>query len=72
MTFPGIGTITYSGPMQDAGRGNTTVPVASGTGAFKGARGTLILGPGETKARNTYVVTIPGGALHVTEGGGVA
>ena len=72
-TFPGIGTLTYGGPMQDVGHGNTVVKVTGGTGGFKGARGTLTLGPGTQKSLNTYRVTIPHGNVSINgSGGGVA
>lgn len=65
-TFPGVGSLTYRGPMRDAGHGNTVVTVTSGTGGFKGAHGTLTLGPGTQKALNTYRVTIPHGNLSLS------
>jgi hypothetical protein len=72
-TFPGIGKLIYRGPMVDAGHGNTTVAVTGGTGGFKGAHGTLTLGPGTERALNTYEVVIPHGDVNVKgAGGGVA
>jgi hypothetical protein len=72
-TFPGIGTLIYRGAMMDAGHGSTVVKVTGGTGGFKGARGTLTLGPGTQKSLNTYRVTIPHGNVAVNgSGGGVA
>jgi hypothetical protein len=58
-TFPKIGTITYSGPFVTNKNGTTVIPITGGTGGFKGATGTVIIGSGETKSPNTYVVTVP-------------
>jgi hypothetical protein len=57
--FPKIGTITYSGPFVTRKDGTTVVPITGGTGGFKGATGTVVIGPGETKSPNTYIVTVP-------------
>jgi hypothetical protein len=70
INFTGIGTLIYEGSMMPAKHGNTVVKVTAGTGQFKGAHGTLTIGPGEAKARNTYHLVIPNGNLHVTGGGG--
>jgi hypothetical protein len=66
-TFPKIGTITYSGPFVTK-HGITVIPITGGTGGFAGARGTVIIGAGETKSPNTYVVTVPH-ALHLNNTG---
>jgi hypothetical protein len=58
-TFPGIGTVTFRGEMKSMKDGTVHVPVVKGTGSFKGARGTLIIGQGEQKAPNTYVLRLP-------------
>lgn len=58
-TFPGVGTVTFEGVMKTGKDGKTRVPVVKGTGSFKGARGMLIIGTGETKAPNTYVLRLP-------------
>lgn len=58
-TFPGIGTVTFEGVMKTGKDGKTRVPVIKGTGSFKGARGMLIIGIGEQKAPNTYVLRLP-------------
>jgi hypothetical protein len=68
INFTGLGTLIYQGPMKPAEHGNTIVAVTGGTGGFKGAHGTLTIGPGERKARNTYRLVIPNG--HVKVGGG--
>ena len=57
--FPKIGTITYSGPIVTRKDGTTVVPITGGTGGFKGATGTVVIGAGEKKSPNTYIVTVP-------------
>jgi hypothetical protein len=57
--FPKIGTITYSGPFVTGKDGTTVVPITGGTGGFEGATGTVVIGKGETKSPNTYIVTVP-------------
>jgi hypothetical protein len=58
-TFPGIGTITYAGPFNARADGTTVIPITGGTGAFKGATGTVTIGKGEKSAPNTYLVHVP-------------
>ena len=58
-TFPQIGTLTFEGPMVTRKDGTVHVPVIKGTGAFKGAKGTLIIGTGNEKAPNTYRLVLP-------------
>jgi hypothetical protein len=58
-TFPRIGTITYAGPVVERKDGSTVIPITGGTGGFRGASGTVTIGKGETKAPNTYVITVP-------------
>jgi hypothetical protein len=58
-TFPGIGTITYGGPFDARPDGTTVVPITGGTGAFKGATGTVTIGKGEKSAPNIYLVHVP-------------
>jgi len=41
VTWPGLGTITYQGRLQPDSKGNEVVPITAGTGAFKGAHGTV-------------------------------
>jgi hypothetical protein len=57
--FPKIGTITYSGPFVTRKDGTTIVPITRGTGAFAGATGTVVIGAGQAKSPNTYIVTVP-------------
>jgi hypothetical protein len=71
-TFPGIGTITFAGDF-DANKGNNVLPITGGTGGFKGAKGTVTIGPGATASPNTYRVTVPGHPIDIHgTGGGVA
>jgi hypothetical protein len=58
-TFPGIGTVTFRGAMKTMKDGTVHVPVIRGTGSFKGATGTLIIGAGNQKAPNTYMLQLP-------------
>jgi len=58
-TFPGFGTLTFAGPMKTLKDGTVHVPIVKGTGAFKGATGELIIGEGQSKAPNTYVLSLP-------------
>jgi len=58
-TFPGFGTLTFAGPMKTLKDGTVHVPILKGTGAFKGAKGVLIIGEGNNKAPNTYVLSLP-------------
>jgi hypothetical protein len=58
-TFPGFGTVTFVGPLKTAKDGTVTVPITKGTGQFKGVTGSLIIGAGDQKAPNTYVLTLP-------------
>ena len=57
--FPKIGTITYAGPFVTRKDGTTVIPITGGTGAFKGATGTVVIGAGQSKSPNTYIVTVP-------------
>jgi hypothetical protein len=57
-TFPGFGTLTFAGPLNAAKDGSVTVPIIKGTGAFQGVKGSLIIGAGNQKAPNTYVLTL--------------
>jgi hypothetical protein len=58
-TIPGVGTLTFGGEMKTMKDGTVHVPVVKGTGSFKGATGTLIIGEGAQKAPNTYVLRLP-------------
>lgn len=51
--LPG-GTLILSGPVYSASGGSIVVPVVGGTGAFTNVRGTLTVGPGKNRVRNTY------------------
>ena len=51
--------MTVSVPvMKTAKDGTTTVPIVSGTSQFKGVKGMLVIGNGDQKAPNTYVLTL--------------
>jgi hypothetical protein len=58
-TIPGVGTLTFAGPMITRKDGTVRIPVVNGTGSFKGAKGMLIIGEGTEKAPNTYVLKLP-------------
>jgi hypothetical protein len=58
-TFEGQGTVTFSGPMKELSKGRTSVPITGGTGKFHGAKGVIVIGPGDTKATNTYRLSLP-------------
>ena len=70
-TFPGVGTITYQGSLDHQPNGDIVLPITGGTGGFKGAHGTVTIGPGEERAPNTYRVTVPG-SVNIYGPGGVA
>jgi hypothetical protein len=56
--FPGVGTLRFGGPFRTR-HGVTVLPVTGGTGAFKGATGTVTIGSGATRAPNIYVLDVP-------------
>jgi hypothetical protein len=72
VTFPDVGTITYAGPLVSDKHGDQVVPITAATGAFKGARGTVMIGPGANTAPNTFHFTIPGNGLDISSAGGAA
>jgi hypothetical protein len=57
-TFPGVGTISYTGDFTSDSVRTTVVQITGGTGGFKGAEGTVTIGPGE-KAANIYRISLP-------------
>jgi len=59
-TFPKQGTIKYKGAMKQLKRGFVSVPIVGGTGKFTGAKGVLLIGPGQLKSVNTYRLSLPG------------
>jgi hypothetical protein len=65
LTFPELGTLLYQGPLTD---GPVTIPIVRGTGAFKGAKGTITIGPGANTVSNTIDVTVPGNPIDITSG----
>ncbi len=72
VTWPGLGTITYQGALRPDSKGDQVVPITAGSGAFKGARGTVTIGPGANTAPNTFRITIPGNGVDIKSGGGAA
>jgi hypothetical protein len=58
-TFPGQGTISYRGAMKSLKNGRVSVPIVNGTGKFSGAKGVLVIGPGQTESVNTYRLKLP-------------
>src|SRR5215203_4726339 len=62
-TLPG-GTLFLRGEVFSRREGGMAIPVAGGTGKFKGARGVLLVDPSNPKtpnrALNTYRLTFPG------------
>jgi hypothetical protein len=56
--LPG-GTLTLRGEVMTVAGGGFTIPVAGGTGRFKGAHGILRVGSGTKRALNTYTLTLP-------------
>src|SRR5262245_4570248 len=57
--FPGYGSIKYGGVMKPLKNGASSVKIVSGGGKYVGARGVLIIGPGNEKALNTFRFTLP-------------
>jgi hypothetical protein len=58
-TLPG-GTLTLKGQVAASQDGKSLIiPVTGGTGRFKGAHGTLLVGPGVKRSLNTYTLTLP-------------
>jgi hypothetical protein len=60
--FPGQGSIKYRGVEHPLGDGGFSIKIVSGGGKFLGARGVLIIGPGNEVALNTFRFTLPSGA----------
>lgn len=56
--FPGVGTLRFGGPFRTK-HGVTVLPVTGGTGAFRGATGTVTIGSGATRAPNVYDLEMP-------------
>jgi len=68
VTFPGLGTILYAGTELKQQNGDEILPIVHGTGAFKGAKGTVTIGPGANTSPNTFRVTIPGNGIDISSG----
>ncbi len=58
--FPGQGTLKFKGKMKPTKNGGSKVPIVSGGGKFQGAKGVLIIGPGNQRALNTFQFTLSG------------
>ena len=54
-TLPG-GTLTLSGDVYTLQNGDLVIPVTGGTGAYVGMTGTLTVGTGKNRVRNTYTL----------------
>jgi hypothetical protein len=61
--FPGYGSIKFGGMMKPLANGASSVKILDGGGKYLGARGVLIIGPGNERALNTYRFTLPSGAV---------
>ncbi len=61
--FPGQGSLKYKGVMKDLANGNSSIKIVDGGGKYLGARGVLIIGPGNEKALNTFRFTLPSGSV---------
>jgi hypothetical protein len=72
VTFPGLGTMLYEGPQVQQANGDTVLPIVRGTGAFKGVKGTVTIGPGANTAPNTFRITVPGDGINLGSGAPVA
>jgi hypothetical protein len=57
--LPG-GTLTLNGKVSAGANGYLAIPVTAGTGRYEGAKGILIVGPGQRQALNVYRLTIAG------------
>jgi hypothetical protein len=58
-TLPG-GTVTLDGPVVSSVDGKSIIiPITGGTGRYKNAKGTVLVGPGSKRALNTYTLTFP-------------
>ena len=55
------GTLTLNGKVTAVASNLLTIPVTGGTGAFVGATGVLVIGPGSKRALNVYRLTIAAG-----------
>jgi hypothetical protein len=58
-TLPG-GKLTLKGWVTGLPDNSVAIPVTGGTGVFAGAKGFLIVGPGNAKALNIYRLTVTG------------
>jgi hypothetical protein len=56
--LPG-GTLELKGKVVPLSGKRLAIPVAGGTGRFAQARGYVVVGPGDKRALNTYMLTLP-------------
>ncbi len=61
--FPGQGKLKVKGTMKALKDGSNSVKIVGGSGKFVGAKGVLIIGPGDLKSLNTFRFTVPGGTV---------
>jgi hypothetical protein len=69
--FPGIGSITYTGDFPSPRSVSAVARITGGTGGFRGASGTVTIGPGAASAPNIFLVTVPH-PFDIHAAGGVA
>jgi hypothetical protein len=55
------GSLTIDGKVTAYSNGVLTIPITGGTGAYAGATGVLLVGPGKKRALNVYRLTIASG-----------
>lgn len=58
-TLPG-GTIVFKGQVTVLPNSNIAIPITGGTGKYAHASGTLLVGRGDKKAPNTYILVVAG------------
>jgi hypothetical protein len=61
--FPGQGSIQYRGVMRSLANGNSSIKIVGGGGKYTGAKGILIIGPGDETALNIFKFTLPSGSV---------
>jgi hypothetical protein len=61
-SLPG-GTVTVRGAVLVRADGQLMIPIVGGSGKYKGATGFLTIGPGKSRALNTFDLTIPGAGV---------
>jgi hypothetical protein len=61
-SLPG-GTVTVRGAVLVRADGRLMIPIVGGSGKYKGATGFLTIGPGKSRALNTYDLSLPGAGV---------